>query len=153
MAGRIGDLYERDFLEWSTRNAELLRSGRVEEADLEHIAEEIEDLGISERRALESRLIVLLSHLLKWQFQAPGTRSWKTTIGTQRIQIARLLRKIPSLRSGLAEVFSDVYPDARLIAATEADLPAEQFPAACPYSVEETLDPAFLPSPTPRSGS
>ena len=49
------ELYDLDFYEWTVRNAELLRSGRVSEADLEHIAEEIEDMGKRERRELLSR--------------------------------------------------------------------------------------------------
>jgi hypothetical protein len=75
------DLYEQDFFEWTVQNAQLLRAGRLEEADLEHIAEEIEDMGRSERRELESRLSVLLSHLLKWRFQPSRRgRSWQATI-------------------------------------------------------------------------
>jgi hypothetical protein len=42
---KAAELYDRDFAEWTRRNAELLRSGRAAEADLDHIAEEIEDMG------------------------------------------------------------------------------------------------------------
>lgn len=67
-------LYDRDFFKWTRCNAALLRAGRFDQADIEHIAEEIEDMGKSERRGLESRLEVLLPHLLKWQVQ-PNQRS------------------------------------------------------------------------------
>ena len=92
------DLYDQDFLEWTVRNSGLLRAGRFGEADIEHIAEEIEDMGKSQRRELGSRLEVLLAHLLKWQFQ-PGGRnsSWESTIRIQRTKIAKLLRDMPSL--------------------------------------------------------
>src|SRR5580700_5749903 len=63
------ELYDRDFAEWAVRNAELLRSGRVAEADLDHIAEEIEDMAKRERRAMQNRLARLIQHLLKWQVQ------------------------------------------------------------------------------------
>src|SRR5712692_8509170 len=93
-------LYEEDFVVWSMHNAELLRAGRLQEADIEHIAEELEDMGKSQRRALESRLTVLLLHLLKWQFQ-PERRSssWRATIVAQRIAIIKILREAPSLES------------------------------------------------------
>jgi hypothetical protein len=67
-------LYDRDFFEWTQCNAALLRAGQFDQADIQHIAEELEDMGKSERRRLESRLEVLLQHLLKWQIQ-PNRRS------------------------------------------------------------------------------
>ena len=75
------DLYDQDFAEWTRQNAELLRSGRASEADLEHIAEEIEDIGKRERRSLHNRFMRLIEHLLKWQ-QHPERRgiSWTRTI-------------------------------------------------------------------------
>ncbi|MBI3698676.1 MAG: DUF29 family protein, partial [Acidobacteria bacterium] len=68
-AVKAKDLYDLDFFEWTARNAELLREGRFTEADMEHIAEELEDMGKRDRRELESRLELLLEHLLKWQMQ------------------------------------------------------------------------------------
>jgi hypothetical protein len=70
-------LYEQDAYTWALQNAELIRIHRFSEVDWEHVAEEIEAVGKSEWRELESRLIVLLAHLLKWQHQAEGRgRSW-----------------------------------------------------------------------------
>ena len=114
------DLYNRDFLEWTVRNASLLRAGRFAEADIEHIAEEIEDMGKSQRRALGSRLEVLLAHLLKWRYQ-PGGRgsSWESTIRIQRAKIAKLLREMPSLHSALADELTDAYQTAVLAAVGE----------------------------------
>ena len=91
------DLYDRDFYEWTVRNAELLRSGRATEADLEHIAEEIEDMGKREQRELYSRLKVLIAHLLKWQVQ-PDRRgsSWESAILVQRRASKGSLRRIPA---------------------------------------------------------
>ena len=67
-------LYDRDFYAWANEQAALLRAGRLTEADIENIAEEIESMGRSEKRELVGRLAILLQHLLKWQFQ-PGRRS------------------------------------------------------------------------------
>ena len=67
-------LYDRDFYAWANEQAALLRAGRLSEADIENIAEEIESMGRSEKRDLVSRLTVVLLHLLKWQFQ-PSHRS------------------------------------------------------------------------------
>ena len=82
------ELYDRDFAEWAVRNAELLRSGRSAEADLDHIAEEIEDMAKRERRAMQSRLTRLIQRLLKWQVQPMKRRaSWQSTIAEQRFRI------------------------------------------------------------------
>src|SRR5437879_1728475 len=99
-----GELYDRDFFEWTVRNAKLLRAGRFADADVDQIAEEIEDMGKGERRGLESRLQVLLSHLLKWKYQTGGrSRSWQATIRVQRHELLRLLLEMPSLRRYLGE--------------------------------------------------
>jgi hypothetical protein len=140
------DLYDRDFYEWTVRNAELLRTGRTPEADLEHIAEEIEDMGKRERRELVSRLSVLIAHLLKWQVQ-PDRRShsWTATIRAQRIEIAKLLAAMPSLRRFLADNLAEAYRLGVLTAVAETNLPDETFLSTCPFDLDIILDEAFLP--------
>jgi len=140
------DLYDQDFFEWTARNAELLRAGRVDEADLGHIAEEIEDMGRSERRELESRVAVLLSHLLKWQLQ-PGRRgrSWQATIRVQRTELLRLLAESPSLKPRLRRDLSELYGLAIDRAVGETELPDDVFPPACPFSLDQILAPGFFP--------
>ena len=89
-------LYDHDFYAWANEQAILLREGKLEQADIEHIAEEIESMGKTEKRELVSRLTVLLLHLLKWRFQ-PTMRgkSWRLSIEEQRIQLALHLRDNP----------------------------------------------------------
>ena len=146
LGSTIQELYELDFFEWTARNAELLRAGRFGEADLEHIAEEIEDMGTSQRHELRSRLRVLLSHLLKWRFQADRrSRSWKATIRVQRDELADLLRQMPSLRRYLRDQLTEVYPVAVEGAIAETGLPDEVFPPACPFSLDQILDADFFP--------
>ncbi len=140
------NLYEQDFFQWAALNADLLRAGRFTEADIYHIAEEIEDMGKSQRRALESRLEVLLSHLLKWQLQPAGrSSSWRATIRLQRLKINKLLREMPSLRAAVPQEIPEAYENAVILAASETGLAESSFPVTCPYSQEQMLDPDFFP--------
>lgn len=140
------DLYERDFYEWTVRNAELLRSGRASEADLGHIAEEIEDMGKRERRELLHRLSILIAHLLKWQVQPERrSRSWELTIRVQRKDVARLVAENPSLQPYLEESLPEAYEHAVVEAMTETGHPESVFPSTCPFNLEVILDPDFLP--------
>jgi hypothetical protein len=90
--------YEADVVAWANEQASLLRAGRFELLDRDHIAEEIEDVGKSEQRELASRMSVLLAHLLQWRYQ-PERRgaSWEKTILAQRKEIAYGLSDAPSI--------------------------------------------------------
>lgn len=139
-------LYDRDFYAWATEQAALLRAGQLAVADIEHIAEEIESMGRTEKRELVSRLIVLLSHLLKWQFQ-PARRgaSWEATIRNQRRALVRHLKDNPSLKPKVPEVMEDAYGDARVSAYGETGLPEATFPTACPWTFKQIMDGDFWP--------
>ena len=139
-------LYDRDFYAWSNQQAELLRAGQLRQADIEHIAEEIESMGRTEKRELISRLTVLLLHLLKWRFQ-PGKRvaGWEASIRVQRNRLADHLDDNPSLKPLVPSSLSAAYRDAVLEAIAETGLPASTFPDACPWSIEQTLDAGFWP--------
>ena len=108
-------LYDRDFYAWSRQQAELLRAGKLAEADIEHIAEEIDSMGRTEKRELISRLTVLLLHLLKWRYQ-PGKRgpSWEASIANQREDIADHLDDNPSLKPLLPQALASAYRKAPL---------------------------------------
>src|ERR1039458_125592 len=67
--GSIRAGYDTDFFRWTQETAELLRQGRFEETDKENLAEEVADMGKRDRRELQSRMIVLLMHLMKWAAQ------------------------------------------------------------------------------------
>ncbi|ARN81296.1 DUF29 domain-containing protein [Methylocystis bryophila] len=138
--------YEKDFYAWANEQAALLRAGRLNEADIAHIAEEIESMGKAEQRELVSRLTVLLLHLLKWRVQ-PGMRggSWEATIKVQRRDLSRLLRDNPSLKSKLDEAMGDAYGDAIILAASETGLSEASLPSACLWSFEQAMDAEFWP--------
>jgi len=141
-------LYEHDHYAWLTRQAGLLAGRRFAELDLENLIEEIETLGRSEKHDIENRLGVLLMHLIKWSYQ-PERRSgsWTSTLIEQRARLARRLQESPSLRAYPADVLGHEYALARRRAAAETGLPVEAFPEKCPYSVDQVLDPDFLPDP------
>jgi hypothetical protein len=139
-------LYERDFYAWTQEQATLLRTGRLEQLDTEHLAEEIEALGRQERRELVNRLGILLRHLLKWQFQ-PQLRgkSWQATIIEQRQDIQELIAESPSLKSYLAEAMEKAYRKGLLLVVRETPLSLQDLPDQCPYTFEQVMDPSFYP--------
>jgi hypothetical protein len=140
-------LYDRDFYAWSREQADLLRSGKLAEADIEHIAEEIDSMGRTEKRELISRLDVLLLHLLKWLYQ-PGKRgpSWEASIFVQRDRLADHLDDNPSLRPLLPQAMASAYRIARREAVAETGLPGGTFPDVCPWMADEVLDDGFWPA-------
>jgi hypothetical protein len=139
--------YEADFYGWANEQAALLRDGRLNEADIENIAEEIESMGRSEKRELVSRLAVLLTHLLKWRYQ-PGGRgsSWRASIVLQRRALERHLSDNPSLKPRLPQALADAYRDAVVIAGDETKLGETGFPQDSPWSFEEVQNPDFWPT-------
>src|SRR5580658_6058032 len=99
----LSGLYDEDFFEWTRRSAELLRAGRLDQADIEHIAEEIEDMGKRDLRELHNRMQVLLIHLLKCRSQSEKrSRTWEQTISEQRRKLDQVLADSPSLRTRVA---------------------------------------------------
>ena len=144
----MGTTYETDVIAWANEQAALLRSGKLTEIDIAHIAEEIEDVGKSEQRELASRMAVLLAHLLKWQFQPERrSNSWSGTIYGQRKAIAAALRKTPSLKTVLLDVdwLEGVWADAVADAIKETGLAWGIFPESCLWPVDQALWQDFLP--------
>ena len=136
--------HEQDFYAWTQEQSQLLKTGQLHQIDWQNIAEEIEDMGRSEKRQLDSRLELLIMHLLKWQFQPNvRSRSWQLTIKEQRLRLSKLLQKNPSLQPNLTEAIEDVYPLATLSAERETGL--SLFPEICPYTLSEILSLEFLP--------
>ncbi|MFB2833141.1 DUF29 domain-containing protein [Floridanema evergladense] len=133
-------LYEQDFYLWIETTAQQLKEGKFDEVDLTNLIEEIESMGRSEKRELKSRLIVLLMHLLKWQYQPEKrSESWRSTISEQRICIEGLLEDSPSLKPLISEVFDDCYQKACLKATDETGIKLNFFPKESPFTLEETL--------------
>jgi|JI9StandDraft_1071089.scaffolds.fasta_scaffold299604_1 hypothetical protein len=145
----MGIAYEKDIVAWANEQASFIRAGRFELLDLEHIAEEIEDVGKSEQRELENRMAILLAHLLKWQYQ-PARRgaSWQKTIKVQRTQVNRRIQKTPSFKHTLqdTEWWEDTWGDAITQASKETGIELTVFPEICPWTPEQILDLEFFPN-------
>jgi Domain of unknown function DUF29 len=138
--------YEVDFYQWTQAQAAALRSNDLGALDLEHLAEEIESIGASERRAIRSHLCVLLMHRLKWTYQ-PDKRSesWRSSMYTARVFIEETVQDSPILRGFLPEALGWAYPRARTDVAVETGLPLATFPETCPWPLERVLDEDFFP--------
>jgi hypothetical protein len=138
--------YDQDVIAWANEQARLLREGQFQQLDIEHLAEEIEDVGKSEQRELASRMAVLLAHLLKWQYQpSRRSRSWEATIRVQRDGIQHRLQCTPSLKHSLDDPhwWHDAWNDALAKAIDETGL--SDFPPHCPWSLNAILDPDWKP--------
>ena len=149
-AEALGDdqsLYERDFCLWLEQQAALLRDGRFDELDLANLIEEIEAMARSDKKAVKSNLVILLTHFLKHQFQ-PEQRSsgWRGSVVEHRQRLRDDFEESPSLQSHAPQVFARAYADARERASAETGLPLRAFPKSSPYTLEQTLDPKFLPN-------
>ncbi len=139
-------LYETDYQEWIETTVEKLHSRDYANVDWDNLIEEIEDMGRSERRSLESNLIVVLLDLLKWQYQ-PERRSgsWEGCIIEHRRRINKALKESPSLQPYLESIFAECYVEAVKQAKAETGLPLKMFPPQCPYELAVVVDDEFLP--------
>lgn len=138
--------YEHDFYTWTFEQARRLREGGLSDIDREHIAEELEDMGRSLKRALGSELERLLAHLLKWRYQPQGCgNSWLASMRDARTKIRKLLQMNPGLKVSLAELYADAYEGAINWAVIETDQDPAVFPAACPWTQEQALDKDYWP--------
>jgi hypothetical protein len=139
--------YQTDVIAWANEQAAFIRAGRFDQLDLEHIAEEIEDVGKSEQRALESRMAVLLAHLLKWQYQPDRQGgSWSRTIKEQRKGVLARLKKTPSLKVSISDSawLDSVWSDA--VAQVTSETGLDVFPDACPWKMDTVLSEGWLPA-------
>lgn len=150
----LSTLYDLDYPTWAAKTAELLREGRFSELDLDHLVEELDDMGKSQRHELVSRLRILLAHLLKWQYQYRQLserwaeyegKSWRNTLIEQRLSLGYLLEEYPGLKGQIDDAIAKAYPQATELAARESDLPIKCFPSSCPYAQKQILDPEFYP--------
>ncbi len=138
-------LYDRDFVAWCEETVAKLRAHDVDRLDFESLIEEIEGLANRDRKELESRLDVLLAHLLKRSYvQSPyDYNGWENTIEEQRRELQILLKHSPSLRNYFAEVFDDSWQYA--LKRVRKDYSQSQFPDEWQFSrdVEAILSEEF----------
>ena len=139
-------LYESDFNLWIEQTVNLLEKGEFAQLDIQNLIEEIEDIGNNRKDALESNLIRVFQHLLKWKYQPQKrSNSWKASITEHSLRLNKSLKKSPSLKRYLEEVFDECYHDARLIASQETGIDIHVFPEICPFNSANVLNPQYLP--------
>ncbi|MDD1643524.1 MAG: DUF29 domain-containing protein [Methylococcaceae bacterium] len=138
--------YEKDFYSWTQEQAALLKNGRFSELDIDNLIEEVESMGRSEKRELESRLTALLLHLLKWKYQEVRRgRSWQLSIDEQRFQFCKTLNENPGLKPALDEIIKDAYKLAVIKAARETRISKAVFPEYCPWELAQLIEDEFYP--------
>ena len=132
-------LHESDETAWLTRTADLARAGRLAEIDATVLAEYLTDMAKRDLREVSSRLVALLTHLLKWDHR-PDRRSgsWRGTIREQRRELRQLLES-GTLRNHAAAVLADAYAEARAQAADETELDIGGFPVENPWELAAAL--------------
>jgi len=137
----VKTLYETDFNLWLEETVELLREGNLNSLDIENLTEEIEGMSRNEKDAIESNLIRVLQHLLKWSYQ-PQKRSpsWAYSIIEHSRRLNKAFKNSPSLKRHFDAVFDDCYGSACQSASVETQLPLATFPKSCPFSKVDVLD-------------
>ena len=147
-----GSLYDTDFYTWTHAQAMALRTKDIAALDVEHLAEEIESLGRSDRRAIAHQLERLLLHLLKWCYEADrrtrAGKSWRSSIYQGRSAITDLIEESSSLRDYPAQRLALAYRRARQQAAHQTGLPLAAFPETCPWPLAQVLEEEFWPGET-----
>lgn len=138
--------YEQDFYSWTQEQASLLRNKQFNSLDIPNLIEEIETMGRSEKRELESRLTVLLLHLLKWKYQEiRRSRSWQLSIDEQRIKFEETMEDNPGLKSRLDEILTKAYRLAVIQASRETNLSKNIFPEKCPWELDQLIKEDYYP--------
>jgi hypothetical protein len=151
----LKQLYNTDFNKWIEQTIIQLQKHDFESLDIENLVEELIDLGKSEKRTLESNLMILLAHLLKLRIQKDVSEmmkaSWYNSINEHRKRVEKNLKDTPSLKSYVDTAIQEAYPDARDLAILEGknakwgvQMPREsEYPLNCPFSLGQILNPNF----------
>jgi Domain of unknown function DUF29 len=151
--------YEHDFHNWINQHIALLKARKLSELDIEHLIEELEGMANRDRNELVSHLVILIAHLLKWQYQFKkfaeawqhaseyAAKSWQYTIIEQRYRVKDQLENSPHLQKYLSEAVTKAYPKSVSLAVKETGLVVKTFPQECPYLIEQLLEDDFYPTP------
>jgi Domain of unknown function DUF29 len=138
--------HDEDFYGWAVHTAQLLKDRKMSQVDFDGLIEELEEMGISNKHALISRLAQLVFHLLKWQYQPDFRgRSWEGSIEGQREEIGLLLKDSPSLKSKIDECLSAAYKKSKSLIKQETPIDLKVLPAQCPYTFEQVINDDFYP--------
>jgi hypothetical protein len=149
-------LYDRDLQDWIAQTIQHLQNREFDRLDIEHLIEELVDLGKSEKNALKSNLTILLAHLLKLRVQAdvPDTMkaSWYSSVIEHRQRVFNNLADNSAFKNYLPEILDAAYIDARKLAIKQGKLAKfgvavteeQDYPTTCPFAIAQILDEDFL---------
>jgi hypothetical protein len=142
-------LYNTDYNLWVLETVKKLENREFNLLDLENLIEEVLDLSKRTKRKLQSLLIKLIEHLLKfsyWESERENNRGhWLAEIRNFRQQINLELEDSPSLKTYLLEIFEDCYQKGRTLAVDRSQLPPHTFPKEPIANLEHILDENWLP--------
>lgn len=148
-------LYDQDYQLWIQKTIKQLKQREFAELDIEHLIEELIDLGKSDKKSLESNLMILLAHLVKLKIQAnvPDSmeNSWYNSVDEHRKRVLIDLEETPSSKSYLTTAIEKAYKNSRDLAIKEGkrakygvQIPDEnEYMMNCPFSIEQILDEDF----------
>lgn len=133
-------LYENDLHGWALEQSELLKKRDFSKLDIDHLIEELQDLGESNKTAIESHLIILMMHMLKQTLQPEkASKSWNDSIENARAQIEHIIEKNPSLKNYPSQVYMKCYPSALRRAAKQMGKDTYHMPSYSPWSIKDIL--------------
>lgn len=139
-------VYEQDYCLWLEVTIQQLQTGELNQLDIIALIEELQGMSNSEKTALESNLRILLMHLLKYRYQPhKRSNSWLFTMREHRKRLLKAFQKSPSLKRYYETVFPECYQDGRELASDETGLSLQVFPDESPFTLEDTLNPEYLP--------
>ena len=140
----LSGLYETDETAWLDVMADLIRAGRLSELDYPNLREHLEAMALRDRKKVESRLAILIAHVLKWTHQPEmRTQSWRNTIVEHRFKLNKTAAHV-TLRKHAESVLAECYSEAVALAIEQTKLPAETFPEECPWTLEQLLSAEVL---------
>ncbi|HJU09745.1 MAG TPA: DUF29 domain-containing protein [Candidatus Binataceae bacterium] len=145
------NFYDEDYYAWVQDQVRALREHRTEEVDWENVAEELNDLGKSEKLSVENHLESLIEHLLKLAYtrsiaRERNSRLWHGTVRLARSKIRRRLAQSPSLRGKMHELFDAAYEDGRTRMLARTKLTEDPIPITSPWTLDQVLDDSFVPT-------
>ena len=124
-------LYDLDFNLWIEQMAIAVKNRNIKAMDWNNLLEEIEDMGKSERRSLESYLERLIEHILKlkyWETEKERNyKHWQVEVVNFRNRISRLLDRSPSLKNYMSSIYARIFADAVTAQQIEFTIPQDSF--------------------------